>query len=227
MKINLNGVDVRVITARSSRARKTVDLEFTARDELKVILPTALDVDVDKILGQNWMTLIRKHKEYLTRIPVYRGGKLLVNGEPHEFVVDKTGDKKEVILTETQILVRTCGDNRPEPILKQWMTEQTNALVKSIQKTYDLEVPAHLRIVDTARWGYVRDKTIHINNQLVTLPSKLQEFIIIHEHLHLQHMNHGATFQTKLRETIPDYPTREQELTKYIAFDFNCTLKDG
>ncbi len=97
------------------------------------------------------------------------------------------------------------------------MTEQTEALVESIQIGYGLEIPAHLRIVDTARWGYVRDKTIHINSQLITLPRRLQEFTVIHEHLHLQHMNHGAIFQSKLSEKISDHTLREQELTKYIA----------
>lgn len=62
-----------------------------------------------------------------------------------------------------------------------------------------------------------------INNQLITLPIRLQEFIVIHEHLHLQHMNHGALFQTKLSEIIPDYTIREQELSKYIALEWMRT----
>ena len=61
---------------------------------------------------------------------------------------------------------------------------------------------------------------VRMNNQLVTLPPRLQEFIVVHEHLHLEHMNHGRTFQSKLSELISDYPIRERELTKYIALNF-------
>lgn len=218
LKINLNGVNVRIITARSVRARKTFDFEFTVRDELKVILPTAMEIDLEAIINKNLSMLERKHEEYLTRIPVFQDRKLLIKGEPHELVIEKTGSRKEVIFSDNQIVIHTSGENRPEPILKQWMTKQTQSIIDSIQKTYALEVPAHLRIVDTARWGYLRDKTIHINNQLVTLPPRLQEFIVVHEHLHLQHMNHGAMFQTKLSEKILDYPIREQARARKVRF---------
>jgi len=220
MEIKLNGTTVKVITQRSTRAKKTLDMEFTAPDVLKVTIPTATDVDLEAILKRNHRMLERKHKDFLTRKPVLFNGKLLVDGKPHELTINRSGKNKGVELSETTIIINT-GGNRPGPVLKQWMTEQTRKRVEQIQLEHDLNKPDNLRIVDTARWGYVKDQAIHINNQLVTLPPRLQEFIVVHEHLHLAHMNHGRTFQSKLSELIPDYPIREHELTQYIALDFS------
>ena len=33
-------------------------------------------------------------------------------------------------------------------------------------------------------------------------------------------MNHGPTFQRKLKELIPDYASKEHILTKYLAMDY-------
>jgi len=224
MQIKLNDVDVEVITQRSSRARKSIDLEFTRRDQLLVILPTAKEIDLEAIIQRNMTLLARKHREYLKRVKVFDDGKILIDGKPREIIIDTESSEKGVTLTDDKLIIRTCG-KLPETILKQWLTEQTRFKVEEIRQKYDLETPAHLRIVDTKRWGYVRDQTIHINNQLATLPPELQEYITVHEHLHLQHMNHGATFQAKIREHIPDYLIRERELLNYIALNQNELTK--
>lgn len=219
MQIKLNNTMVEIITQRSTRARKSLDMEFTASDQLLIILPTAKDINLKDILQKNKTMLERKHREYLKRVRILEHDKILINGEPRTLIIQPKQPKK-VELTQNKLTIHT-NRQRPEPILKQWMTQQTQTKIEEIQQKYKLEPPKHLEIVDTARWGYVKKQTIHINNQLIALPLPLQEFITVHEHLHLQHMNHGPTFQTKLREKIPNYPTREYELKKYLALDFN------
>ena len=220
MHINLNNTEIQVITQRRTRARKTLDMEFTSKTQLLITLPTTQEIDLETILKQNRTLLARKHQEYLKRTKVLEDNQLLIDGTPRKLIIETQTPEKGINLTDTTITIHTTGQ-QPGPILKEWMTQQTRKRIQTIQQKHSLETPEHLRIVDTARWGYVRDKTIHINNQLTTLPPPLQEFITVHEHLHLQHMNHGPIFQAKLREKIPNYPTLEYELKKYLALDYN------
>jgi len=65
-------------------------------------------------------------------------------------------------------------------------------------------------------WGSCSaKKNINLNYKLVLLPNELQEYIILHELVHLTHRNHSKAFWQELERFCPEYINRRKELRKY------------
>lgn len=63
------------------------------------------------------------------------------------------------------------------------------------------------------RWGSCTSlKNLNFNYKIIHLPPHLQDYIIVHELCHLQHLHHGAEFWELVAEQIPDYQLRVAEL---------------
>jgi predicted metal-dependent hydrolase len=68
-----------------------------------------------------------------------------------------------------------------------------------------------------SRWGSCSSSgKITLNTELVRLPEKLTEYVIIHELCHLKHHNHGTGFYVLLEELCPEWKTFRKELKKNI-----------
>jgi hypothetical protein len=84
----------------------------------------------------------------------------------------------------------------------------------------ELGYPSRTFVTETARWGYCRKNgEIIINWQLSCLPPKLSEFVVLHELVHLQVMNHQDEFHAKMLKLMPDYQSRESELRYYLTIE--------
>ena len=65
-------------------------------------------------------------------------------------------------------------------------------------------------------WGSCSAKNnINLNYKLVVLPDALQEYVILHELVHLKIKNHSKNFWNELARYCPDYKERKRELKKY------------
>jgi len=73
-----------------------------------------------------------------------------------------------------------------------------------------------------SRWGSCNYQSgkININKMLVSVPSKLLNYVIVHEFTHLIYPNHGKSFYSLLGKIIPNYKELEKELKQY-AFLLN------
>ncbi len=69
---------------------------------------------------------------------------------------------------------------------------------------------------NVSNWGSCSVRgNINLNLRLVTLPSELQDYVMLHELCHLRQMNHGAKFHALLESVCPDHRQREKELRCY------------
>ena len=78
--------------------------------------------------------------------------------------------------------------------------------------------PAGLIIRTMKRlWGSCSNKgVITLSTELIKLPDRHIEYVIIHELCHLRHHNHGSGYYKLLSELFPDWKTIRKELRKYI-----------
>lgn len=64
-----------------------------------------------------------------------------------------------------------------------------------------------------SKWGSCNsNKCITLNYRLLDLPKHLIEYVMVHELVHLNHLNHSSDFWNELSNILPDYKTRKLEL---------------
>jgi len=64
-----------------------------------------------------------------------------------------------------------------------------------------------------SRWGSCSVRgTISLNWRLIQVPGTVRDYIILHELMHLRHLNHSARFWAEVEKVCPDYRAAEQWL---------------
>jgi hypothetical protein len=64
-----------------------------------------------------------------------------------------------------------------------------------------------------SRWGSCSCRgTISLNWRLIQLPEAVRDYIIVHELMHLRHLNHSPRFWTAVANACPDYRAAEEWL---------------
>jgi len=67
-----------------------------------------------------------------------------------------------------------------------------------------------------SRWGSCsRRGTISLNWRLIQTPAFVRDYILIHEIMHLQEMNHSSRFWREVERACPDYETAERWLKQH------------
>jgi len=230
--IEVDGKEIRVTVKTSARARKTVDLEFKSEETLVVSLPMNQEVNVEALLRKHRDLIERKYMEYLSKVKVLEGDVILYRGMPHLIKLEHRNDSNgiPVATEENSIVIRASEREKPYILLKKWMTKETRDLIEETTAKYSdqiTETPVRVSVTDTQRWGYCRkNRSIVFNWQLIALPPRLAEFVILHEYVHLYYTNHQNGFHRKLSSIISDYKLREKELRQYIAIKPNFEFKE-
>lgn len=122
---------------------------------------------------------------------------------------------------------------------KQAEIKKKNSDLKTLEGSYDSnKARARLKITDTVkkvnqhyglkynriairdtktRWGSCSDKkNLNFSYKLYLLPEELCVYVVTHELVHLQEMNHSKNFWSLVAETVPDYKQHRKELRKYM-----------
>ena len=74
----------------------------------------------------------------------------------------------------------------------------------------------HLREMKR-KWASISTKgRLTLDANLVSIPKRLGEFVIVHELVHLLAPNHGKVFKSFLLAYLPDWEERERLLQKYV-----------
>ena len=66
------------------------------------------------------------------------------------------------------------------------------------------------------RWGSCSSaKTISINWKLILTPKEIQDYVILHELVHLKHMNHSRQYWQELARVCPDFKAKKRYLREH------------
>ena len=64
-----------------------------------------------------------------------------------------------------------------------------------------------------SNWGSCSTRgNINLNLNIVRLPDRLRDYILLHELVHLREMNHGPRFHALLEEVCPDHRALQREM---------------
>jgi hypothetical protein len=214
--ININGNQINVEVKESPRTRKTVKIEFKSTEKLIITIPKDSEIDVDELIKKYRGQITKKHQILRAVKPVIEDNQILFKGKPRKIEYIKTENNQRVKLSDDSIKIFHHETTRPMSLLKKWMIEETKKIIKKVQEEHpELENPVRISVADTSRWGYTRENVIIYNWQIAALPERLAEYVILHELVHLEHMNHGKKFKTEMIKILPEYKEIEKQIKKY------------
>lgn len=142
-------------------------------------------------------------------------------GRPHALSVVEREGRQGVLIDEGQIslFVQPGSDaGRRARVMQAWhksiLQEALPPLVEKWEQRLDVRVAGYYLRRMTTRWGTCNHRTKHIrlNTELVTKPSYLLEYVVVHEMVHLIVPNHGARFVSLMNEHYPSWREARAEL---------------
>lgn len=143
----------------------------------------------------------------------YLGDLLTLRIERGSFVApaQQRGDELWVFLS-TRASEQTLARD-----IDHWYRSQALRVFKQRVDIHAVQMNLLPRIVklSTAKtqWGCcTASGTIRLNLQLIKLPVRLIDYVVVHELAHLQEMNHSAAFWQVVRSACPDYLKLRAEL---------------
>jgi predicted metal-dependent hydrolase len=76
--------------------------------------------------------------------------------------------------------------------------------------------PSELKLSSArTQWGSCTARgTVHLNWQLIKLPLRLIDYVVVHELAHLREMNHSPAFWAVVKTACPDFKRRRAELRR-------------
>jgi predicted metal-dependent hydrolase len=105
-------------------------------------------------------------------------------------------------------------------VVKDWMSKETGKLVEKRLKHLGrrLKLTAHgFSVRDTRKWAYcTRDKRLVFNPQLIALPTRLSDYVMIRELARLRGSGRPKKFKDSLASLVPDFRERELLLKRFI-----------
>lgn len=212
--------DLRVEVRRSPR-RRTVDLIVDRFGDLVVNVPEALPTrDVEAIVRrkQEWIYTKLNQKEIVLRPG---GPKEYITGEGFYYLGKKyrlklfdpepTGRRVLPLrlLNGRFWMIRSVAQNGQDHFIG-WYTSQGVKWIRSAVELLQERVGARLRSIYVRdlkyRWGSCNAAgDAYFHWRVMLLPSRIIQYLIIHELTHLHEHNHSPAFYERLARVAPNY----------------------
>ena len=133
--------------------------------------------------------------------------------------------------TETQIQVDAADDPARIKVLRDWIRQRAWVLLPPILERLSSQTGLAYNKISIrsqkSRWGSCsRRGTISLNDQLLFVPTKTVEYLMIHELCHTQHMNHSSQYWQLVGEHCPGYREQDAILGKPLELVPNWFLAD-
>jgi len=218
--LEVNGQQLPLVLVRHPRARRYV-LRLNPDGSARVTIPRG--GSIAEALGfatrnEAWLTaaLQRQATRPISPRQWTIGASIFFRGERVTLELADDADSKRVQFGPEALHVATpLGDLRPaiEKHLRRLATIELPPRVKAYATKHQLSVQRVTVRNQRSRWGSCsRRGTISLNWRLIQTPSHVQDYIILHELMHLRQMNHSARFWQEVKMVCPDYETAERWL---------------
>lgn len=239
-EIHINGESVSYTLQRSRRRRRTIQLQVTKDEGIKLLVPDNMrQRDIQTFLESrtDWIT---QHMHILKREENSRkwreGEKILFRGKELTLGIDMapTGifDRFKYStaiksLEGDAIRIKLRVGVKPEEISQeveetvyQWYRQEASIYLNDRIATWaDLTGwhPTRVRIGDARRrWGSCSNKkSINLNWRLIMLPDELSDYVLVHELAHIKELNHSREFWRYVESVLPDWRERRNAIREH------------
>ena len=213
----INGIPTPVVWVPNGRARRYF-LRVRACGAVRVTIPRGGNLaEAQKFVERNtaWLVgaLERAAAKQKERTAWDFGSEVLFLGEKVRIERSESGT---IRLGESE-LPSPSANQTVQGVVQAWM--QRRALQVLPERTlhfagvHALQVRRITLRSQKTRWGSCSSKgAISLNWRLIQTPSFAQDYVILHELMHLRHMNHSAKFWEAVEQVCPDYKAAEKWL---------------
>ena len=197
---------------------------FRFRDDLtlEVVIPRGRPIDVEKAISERSVWLRRRYEHISQTRHVLTLDSVMFDGESLKIVFEGQGDALIPDLARRQVVVHTGDPRRLRELVRRWFLRESSAYV--VRKVAELAPivgarPSRVDVREIGKWGYcTREGRLSFNWQLIALPERLREYVVMHELTHLREFSHSAAFRRKLAAVCPDFRAREKELDLVVPY---------
>lgn len=149
------------------------------------------------------------------------GMDILFRGGRETLALLASGPSPELILADQRIpLDPAAQDVRPvvEKHLRRLAVTELTRRVGELAALHQCQVKRVVVRNQRTRWGSCScHGAISLNWRLIQLPAHVRDYIIIHELMHLRHLNHSPSFWAEVEKSCPDYRVAEDWLKRHAT----------
>jgi predicted metal-dependent hydrolase len=209
---------------RRSGRRSTVSIFVDPLEGVLLAAPRTTPIErLDRLVHQKatWIVQrLRRQSDLPPPLPAREfvsGETFLYLGRQYRLRVETRGGGREgVVLSGGHLRVRAAGDH-VRSALVAWYRRHAEARipehVHAWARKLGLATPSVLVREQRKRWGSCNARGIvRFNWRVVQLPSRLLDYVIGHELVHLIHADHTQSFWATLGRVMPDYELRREAL---------------
>ena len=189
------------------------------------------DASAEKVQGsvQRRARWIFRQLEEVRKRQVWKQTRTYVSGEGHFYrgktyvlqIREQNPKGPKVKLSRGRIHVHCGNEGSVKKHLENWYREKAQEVLQQRLQIWKKYLPwldqsnlpeIHLRKM-SKRWGSCSTNGgILINPHLVKAPTKLIDYVLVHELCHLKELNHGTAFYQLLKSVLPEWQKRRYEL---------------
>lgn len=201
------------VTLAKRRGAKNLRLSITAKGEVRVSMPSWTPYTVGIAFAKKRQAWIINHLQAYGETPLREG---MLIGKAHRLHFRQSQNPPKGRLTASTIEI--TGNL---PYSNQITQTKVRAVAeRALREEAALLLPQRLRTLAakhgfsykevrvrklTSRWGSCsRDRTISLSFYLIQLPWQLIDYVLLHELVHTEHLNHGADFWKAFESALPD-----------------------
>ncbi|MFL3658398.1 MAG: M48 family metallopeptidase [Opitutales bacterium] len=160
-----------------------------------------------------------KSRETLKGKGLHPGDRIWFRGEFVELEVSKHWGRPVLRFADQQFFIADVGMDLSRPLaerLRGLAKKELPALVREIAMRFNLTFKRVSIRDQKTRWGSCSGLgAISLNWRLVLAPPQTAEYIVIHELMHLEEMNHSAAFWALVELACPRYKEHERWLNDH------------
>jgi predicted metal-dependent hydrolase len=209
------------------RGNNHIRLSFARDGSVRVSLPFYISYQAGIEFAHSRLDWIQKHRP-VANIHLSDGDRI---GKAHRLKINVSDvvHNPRVSLKENTVVV-SCPVDIPVTHKSVQKAAERGAL-KALKREADQLLPQRLRILAakygfnfssvstkrlSSRWGSCSQaKEIILNTYLMQLPWELIDYVIIHELIHTEHLNHSEDFWERFEKVLPDAKKRRKILKTY------------
>jgi predicted metal-dependent hydrolase len=222
----------------SRSKRKTVGIKLNEKGEVSVSAPLGLsgkqvrEIIIKKIpwIVKKQEELKRKYNESGEQKKFIDGEAFLYLGKEYTLKIQRGSASENVAFCDNDIVVSITGDTAEnenideeeraktiKKILRGFYINRFLEVIKDRIDNYAPKIGVYPKKVtireQKTRWGSCSSKgNISLNWKLIMAPSKVIDYVIVHELCHMREMNHSKNFWNIVSEVCPDFKESQKWL---------------